>query len=264
MRTRFVFLAVAAACSAFAAGPAKEWTRQWPVSASPELRVEADDARLIVTGADIRQVEARVTVTGWEIGPGGVQITERQTANRVELEVRIPRSSRWMSIGDRSIRVELRVPSQLTATLRTGDGSITLEGVRGAIRLNTGDGSIQASGIEGSLVASTGDGSIRARGRFEVLTLGTGDGSVEAEVLSGSRMTSAWDIHTGDGHVTLRLPSDFAAEIDAHSNDGRVDADFPVLIPGGNRSDGLRGKINGGGPLLKIRTGDGRIRLARL
>ena len=258
-----MFSLIATACTAFATGPAREWTKQWPVSGSPELRVEADDARLIVTGADIRQVEARVTTTGWEIGPGGVQISERQSGNRVELEVRIPKSSRWMSIGERSIRVELRVPAQLTATLRTGDGSISLEGLRGSIRLNTGDGSIQAFGIEGSLIASTGDGSIRARGRFEVLTLGTGDGSVEAEVLSGSRMASPWDIHTGDGHVTLRLPQDFAADIDAHSNDGRVDADFPVLVPGG-RGEGLRGKINGGGPLLKIRTGDGRIRLARL
>jgi len=102
-------------------------------------------------------------------------------------------------------------------------------------------------------------------GRFDVLQLGTSDGRIEARVLAGSTMASSWDLHTGDGSITLQLPENFAADVDLHTSDGHITVDLPVAVEG--RLDGsknIHGKINGGGNLLTVHTGDGSIRIERL
>jgi hypothetical protein len=117
--------------------------------------------------------------------------------------------------------------------------------------------------VDGTLRARAGDGRITATGRFDVLELGTGDGRIEARALTGSTMTSSWNVHTGDGSVTLELPGNFAADVDLHTGDGHITADIPVAVEGRLGEKDIRGKINGGGPLLRIHTGDGSIRLQK-
>jgi hypothetical protein len=72
-------------------------------------------------------------------------------------------------------------------------------------------------------------------------------------------------LRTRDGSVSLRLPQDIAADLDAHTGDGRIDSDFPVTVSGSSLTDSksVRGRLNGGGPLLEIRTGDGSIHISR-
>jgi hypothetical protein len=72
-------------------------------------------------------------------------------------------------------------------------------------------------------------------------------------------------VRTGDGSVTLRLPDGFAADLDVHTGDGHITMDFPVTIESGAslKQNAIRGKINGGGQLLEIKTGDGNVTLRR-
>jgi DUF4097 and DUF4098 domain-containing protein YvlB len=152
----------------------------------------------------------------------------------------------------------------LRATIHSGDGRISVHDVKGEMHRSTSDGSIEADAVDGDFEARTGDGRIRANGRWDRLSLETSDGSVEAEAHAGSKMAAAWRIHTGDGSVTLRLPENFAADLDAHTGDGRITVDLPVTASGTLGGSDLRGKLNGGGQTLVVRTGDGPIRLHRL
>src|SRR2546422_6374347 len=45
--------------------------------------------------------------------------------------------------------------------------------------------------------------------------------------LPGSRLSSGWSIHTGDGSVDLSVPNNLQANIDAHTNDGISALIFP-------------------------------------
>lgn len=108
---------------------AGEWSKRFSVAGSPQLRVDTNDASVRVRTGDVKDVEARVTTQGWTIGPDGVRVTERQSGNRVEIDVRIPERS-W-SGGHRSVRIELLVPRETAAEIRTGDGSIWAEGLKG-------------------------------------------------------------------------------------------------------------------------------------
>jgi len=129
--------------------------------------------------------------------------------------------------------------------------------VAGTLDLETDDGSIGLDGKPTTLKAHTGDGAIRAR--------------IDADVV----MAGAWELTTSDGSVVLTLPGSFDAEIDAETSSGSVRSSHPLLDDPREARDGedrddrrerrrtLRAKVGDGGQLLKIRTGDGSIRIER-
>lgn len=249
----------------FAAGTAfaDDWSKTFSIAGQPELHVETDDGSVTVRPWDERKISARVITLGWKIGAGDVEIRESQAGDRVDLVVKVPRNRHFgFNFGNRWIKVELQVPRQLRSDVRTGDGSITIQGVEGETRLHTGDGRIEASSLGGSLKAESGDGHIRVRGRLDSLTLHTGDGSVEADVLPGSKMTAGWRVETGDGSVTIRLPRDFAADLDAHTGDGHISYELPGVS--GRHDKDLRARVGGGGAAFSVRTGDGSIHIGLL
>jgi hypothetical protein len=63
----------------------------------------------------------------------------------------------------------------------------------------------------------------------------------------------------------LYLPSDFAADIDAHTGDGAIRNELTLAAEAGGDHESsrrtLRAKLGAGGKTLKLRTGDGSIRL---
>ncbi len=241
---------------------ADEWSKHWNVSGKPELRISTGDASVTVEAGSDHSIDAHLTTVGWTIGATGVRVEERQSGDKVEIEVKVPNMN-W-SFGHRSIRLEVRVPRELIADLHTGDGSISLRGLHGALRADTGDGSIHGEDLDGALDAHTGDGSVRVAGRFDKLQLHTQDGSVEAEVREGSRLDGDWRIQTGDGSVHVRVPKTLAADLEAHTGDGHIRFDLPVTTNGAKDEHTSQAKLNGGGPALVVRTGDGSITVSSI
>ena len=262
MKTVVLILSFAAAFLSGTAAKADQWNKHWSVGANPELRIDAHDAAVIVEASDGNDIDATLTTRGWSIGPSGVRVTEHQNGNSVEIDVKEP--STHFSFGNRSIQLEVRVPRQLVAKIHTGDGSIRLRGLHGPLRADTGDGSIQAEDLDGTLEANTGDGSVHIAGRFDNVQLHTKDGSVELEARSGSRMQSDWRVQTGDGSVHVRLPNDLPADLEVRTGDGHIHLGVPVTMTGAQTDNEVHGKLNGGGPLLSIRTGDGSISVSSL
>jgi hypothetical protein len=263
MSYRAAHFALALASGTFflsAAAPqarADEWNKRWSVGAKPELRVSSGDASITVEVGSSNEIEAVVRTHGLSIGSAGVKITEHQTGDRVELEVREPHNH-W-SFGMRSIEVSVRVPRDLMADLHTGDGSIKLRGLHGTVHADTGDGSVEGEDLDGALDVRTGDGSLHIRGRFDRLQLRTSDGSVDVHAAEGSKMSSGWRIETGDGSVRLAVPRNLAADVELRTGDGSIHMDMPLTVEGIKNEHDVHGKLNGGGPVLEVRTGDGSI-----
>jgi Putative adhesin len=267
-----------------AAGPARgdEWSHRYPLKGGADLHVKTDDGSVRIETSDSPEIAARVTTEGWRIAPDEVTITESQSGDRVDIEVRLPKRYGFTGIGHRSVKVVLQVPKRADLDVRTGDGSvevqpvsgrlsistgdgsITVDGLQGEIQLHTGDGSIRATGLAGQLKADTGDGQLNVRGRFDQLDLSTGDGGIEAVVEPGSKVEKAWSLKSGDGGITLRVPEDLGAEIDAHTGDGHIELDKPISVTGSIGRSSVKGTLGAGGQPLRIHTGDGSIRLQRL
>lgn len=243
---------------AFAAlASADDWKKTYQLTGTPDVLVTAGDGNIRVATAAAREVRAEVVTEGWRIGPNDVRIDEHQSGNRVEIRIHIP--SVHFQFGHRSLRVELTVPREANLDLQTSDGNITADSVKGQLHFATGDGNIDGRSVDGALRVSSGDGHIRLLGRFDQLDLHTGDGNIDADVQPGSKMTASWLVRTGDGSVVLQLPEGFAADLDIHTGDGRISVDLPVTTSGSFERSRLRGKLNGGGMLLELRSGDGNI-----
>jgi DUF4097 and DUF4098 domain-containing protein YvlB len=237
---------------------ADEWNKHWTVGAKPELRIHAGDAAVKVIGVSGNSIDATLTTRGWRIGGDGIEVSEHQMANFVEIDIKVP--TMHFNFGNHQIRLEVRVPREMTGDIHTGDGSIELRGLRGSLRANTGDGSIHADDLDGSLDAQTGDGSVHIQGRFDDLRLHTQDGSVELNADQGSRVRSEWRVQTGDGSVHVRVPRDLSADLELHTGDGHIELNGPSFsVTGAHSEHEVRGKLNGGGPVFTVHTGDGSI-----
>jgi hypothetical protein len=282
MRLPSALMSAALVLGAAAAAHADEWNRSFPVHAAPVVHVRSNDARIQIMTWDRPEVAVRVVTSRWKIGRQ-VQVDASQNGDDVTVETHAPSFNFvFFDFTPRYVHVEVTVPRHSDLDLHSGDGSISIgaveghihaetgdggviaNGLHGDIRLHTHDGSIEAHELDGRVDASTGDGHVTVSGRFDALEVGSGDGRVDAEALPGSSLGPGWSLHTGDGSLTLRIPHDLKADLDAHTGDGGIHVDIPVEVSGFMKRTWMRGTINGGGPPLKLRSGDGSIRLTSI
>jgi DUF4097 and DUF4098 domain-containing protein YvlB len=220
-----------------------------------EMTVEAEQQgdRITLRVKGPSRTETRGITVGYHVS----------TAAR--LLVAVPRRSTIQAkTEDGAIRVE-DVDGRLA--LRTADGRVTVERVSGELEVRTGDGAIRVDRAEGKLDLETSDGSITVEARPTAMRARSGDGAIRVSIDSGTVMTDNWDIETGDGSVTLTLPSAFAADLDAATRDGSVRVNHPTVTDesdeGGRRERRreLKTRMGEGGRILKVRSGDGTIRI---
>lgn len=194
---------------------------------------------------------------GWDLSSGGVSRSARLVATvPTDSEVRV-RS------GDGSVRIE-RVRGLIEA--RTDDGRIVIREVGGEVVADTGDGSVQIEDLDGRCTVKTQDGSVLVTGRLRgAVKAVSGDGSVTVRAAEGSAIDSTWNIETGDGGVVLGLPDQVDARLDVETNDGRITLngmpDLPIEKDGDGRR--LQAVLGNGQGSLRVRTGDGTITLKR-
>ena len=171
------------------------------------------------------------------------------------------------------------------ATIETGGGSIEVRQCNGKVKVSTGGGSVDLSDVGGPAEIETGGGSIKLTSAKGHVHAETGGGGIELYgVPSASAETSAGgiivklvntgaersdsDLETGSGDITVYLASDVAINVRASVDMGsghRITSDFSdirVASEGdkwGPKTLTAEGSLNGGGPMLKVRTSSGDI-----
>lgn len=164
---------------------------------------------------------------------------------------------------------------------RTAGGSIEVEGTQGDADVKTSGGGITVGDVEGEVEAKTAGGSIhidRATGSVNAktaggsITVGEVMGSINAKTVGGSvkayisgQPEGDCSLETAGGNVTVYLFEDVALDVNARTTGGRVSTDVPVttVVQGKINKGKLQGAINGGGPLLKLRTYGGSVHLRK-
>jgi len=152
----------------------------------------------------------------------------------------------------------------------TGGGGIELGEIGGGAQMDTGGGSIKISSATGPVKAGTGGGSIELWG-VPTAHVETGAGSVIAKFISSSGERSDSMLETGVGDITVYLVPNInmtvRASIEA-ANGHHIVSDFPeikISSEGGQWTKLVtaEGNLNGGGPVLKVRTTMGNIYIRR-
>lgn len=211
-----------------------------------------------------------------------------QSGNSVHIE--------YVEMKNISVDYEITVPADTTIRTHTGSGDQILEGTRGNADVQTGSGDVKLRNLTGEIHLQTGSGDVRAHEISGAVKGGTGSGDVELEetgtgdidlhtgsgnitargvqggfhgetgsgdVVAEGTQSGSWEIHTGSGNVHVKLPGNAAFDADVATSSGSVDMGAPVEITVqgrvGEARKQIRGKVRGGGPLLRVRTGSGDI-----
>jgi DUF4097 and DUF4098 domain-containing protein YvlB len=172
-----------------------------------------------------------------------------------------------LETGGGSIQVS-KCQGQVTA--QTGGGTIDLGEVGGGASMETGGGSLKLTSATGLVRAETGGGSIELYG-VPAAHVQTGAGTITAKFIA-SPAASDSELETGAGDITVYLSPEMhvtlRASIEAASGH-RITSDFPeikVTSEGGQwepKFVSAEGSLNGGGPVLKVRTTMGNIYIRR-
>jgi DUF4097 and DUF4098 domain-containing protein YvlB len=170
------------------------------------------------------------------------------------------------------------------ATIETGGGSITLRRCNGGVKASTGGGSVDLGDIAGPADIDTGGGGIKlasAKGHVRAETGGggielfgvpsahaeTGAGAITVKLLNTGGERKDSDLETSAGDITVYIAADVAVNVWASvdiANGHRITSEFPdihVHSEGdwGSKTYTAEGKLNGGGPTLKVHTSMGDI-----
>ncbi|MGB6679352.1 MAG: hypothetical protein WBE44_21825 [Terriglobales bacterium] len=169
-----------------------------------------------------------------------------------------------LETGGGSIQVE-RCAGHVKAS--TGGGSIELGDIGGAVEMETGGGSIRLASAKGPVHAETGGGSIELNG-VPSARAETGGGGIVAKFVASNGEHHDSQLETSAGDITVYLDSNMNISVRASievANGHNIRSDFPdirVSSEGGDygpKTVTAEGKLNGGGPVLKVSTTTGDI-----
>lgn len=153
----------------------------------------------------------------------------------------------------------------------TGGGNIDLGDIGGPADIETGGGSIHLASAKGRVGASTGAGTIELYG-VPSARVETGAGGITLKLVNAGGEPHDSDLETGTGDITVYIAPDVAISVRASvdmGNGHHITSDFPdihVSSEGGDwgpKTLMAEGKLNGGGPWLKVHTSTGDICLRR-
>jgi hypothetical protein len=138
--------------------------------------------------------------------------------------------------SDCSVSFAVTVPPDVTATVATEGGPVTVSGIAGA-NLDSGNGPVSATNISGPLTVITGGGSLTLDGLAGPLRADTGGGSLAAQGVASATAT----VTTGGGDASMVFSA--APDSVTMSTDG---GPARLVVPGGPYA--LNADNNGGGP----------------
>ena len=201
----------------------------------------------------------------------------------------------WGSWPPVQVDFTVTVPANYNVELKTSGGDVTVGDLQGKVYARTSGGDVSLGKITGDIDAGTSGGDVRlAEGGGTVklgtsggdirvgrvvgpADLGTSGGNIDIKLVENTlhAATSGGDVSAGlagtlkgdcklstsGGRVKVTMDKGVAFDLDAATSGGDVDATgITIAIErGGSGRSRLSGKVNGGGPVLKLRSSGGDI-----
>ncbi|HXW06530.1 MAG TPA: DUF4097 family beta strand repeat-containing protein [Vicinamibacterales bacterium] len=162
------------------------------------------------------------------------------SAERIHAEgpTSLPRRESW------HVSYDLAVPPQSSLSLNTTNGGINIRDVEGRLEFRTVNGGVKLSGLAGDV-----------RGR-------TSNGGVDVDLDGPTWNGNGLDVETSNGGVRLRIPDGYSARLETGTVNGGFNIDFPVTVQGRMDRE-LKVDLGSGGPLIRVRTNNGGVRVSR-
>jgi hypothetical protein len=234
-----------------------QWKGRLAQGKTIEIRGVSGDVHAVLTTRP--EVEVTAIKSAKRSDPDEVEIKVLEHADGVTICAIYPTSRRsrrsrenWCGPGeshnntdnnDVNVEFTIRVPAGVRFTGATVNGDVLVESLKSDVRAETVNGSIEVS-TTGYAEAETVNGSIHA-------------------AMKSADWPTRLDFHTVNGGITLELPDNISADVEAQTVNGDVSTDFPLMVHGRFGPRRVTGKIGNGGPILSLETVNGSIRLRK-
>jgi hypothetical protein len=174
----------------------------------------------------------------------------------------------------------VRVPTGVRVSLSSGNGDLMLTGVQGPVAAYSGNGDVTLNDTRGVVSASTGNGEIIVQGATGSVDAATGNGDVRVSTTSGPVNARTGNGHvavsmstiaarapmsfaSGNGNITLAVPTSLGADIDISTGSGSIRSELPLTVRGALSEHRLQGTVGGGGVPVRLHTGSGNVIITR-
>jgi DUF4097 and DUF4098 domain-containing protein YvlB len=254
------------ACSAAAFSQSKPRLINIPLSRPGEpvqLEIDIMSARIEVIGEDRQDAAFEVSVAGGDrkiitptgaqpIGDGGYSFDINEDDNNISLD------TDWRA---NKVTVVAHIPQRADLRLETiNDGEIVVANITGNLQLSNTNGPITATKISGSVIAESINSAINV-------------------TFSKIDDVNASSFESINGNLVVGIPARAGAEVHLDTSQGEITSDFEVeIVPSEGtvtRDSGRSGvyvrvervivaKINGGGPVLRLKTLHGDIHIRKV
>jgi len=271
-------------------GNDKTINKTFTVAPGGNLRLDADEGDITIVGTESSEVSVHITARGTEERVGRYDVTFSEEGNTVRIDGRQNRHYfQLFNNAEFEVRYEIQVPAAFNLDLHTAGGDISLANIEGRVEGETSGGDIDLASLDGKVRMSTSGGNVALRHSTGEFVLETSGGNMKGDSISGSiRMetsggnidlhesdgklfasTSGGDIRvqmrdnkgielsTSGGNLSVRLPKEIRADVNAEASGGDVSCDFPFA--GKIKEGRMNGKINGGGDIIRLETSGGDI-----
>ena len=143
-----------------------------------------------------------------------------------------------------SVSYRVAVPTQMGLDLKTTNGGIKIENVDGRLDFTTVNGGVKLTDVGGAV-----------HGR-------TTNGGVEVDLDGATWQGEGLDVETSNGGIRLRVPEQYSARLEAGTVNGGISVDMPITLQGRIDRE-ISTNLGGGGPLLRLHTHNGGVRVTK-
>jgi len=143
-----------------------------------------------------------------------------------------------------SVSYRVAVPSQMSLDLKTTNGGITIENVDGRLEFTTVNGGVKLTDVGGTV-----------HGR-------TTNGGLDVDLDGATWQGEGLDVETSNGGIRLRVPEQYSARLEAGTVNGGINVDMPITLQGRIDRE-ISTNLGAGGPLLRLRTHNGGVRVTK-
>lgn len=238
------FAACELATASFRAEARNEWSKNFPIAASGRFELQNTNGAIEVEpaeGAEIQVRAEKVAKAATEEAARQmleeIEIVVTQTGDRVRLETKYPKG--WNRGGE--VKYWVKVPSTVAVHVENTNGRIALANLRGLVDASTTNGGVSGRDLLGPVRASTTNGGV--------------------DIVVGAVHPEGIELSTTNGGVSLRLPGSAKADISARCTNGGISADGLTMEVTESSRRRLEGRMNGGGPRVRLETTNGGIRV---
>jgi DUF4097 and DUF4098 domain-containing protein YvlB len=165
------------------------------------------------------------------------------SGGNIKVSTKIERAAGgWFEMGGTQVKYIVKVPAAADGTFTTVNGGVEVNGLSGRVHAETTNGGVVARDVSGAIEASTTNGGV------DVELLRVSDGGAKLECTNGG--------------IKLRLPSDAKASISATITNGGIDTSGLSIEKTESSRRRLEGRLNGGGPAIRLEGTNGGISIS--